>query len=49
MTRGKYKVVVTSSAGRGHRRHEWWINTDDPEDFAMALGLFLIDNYGWGK
>lgn len=40
------KVVVTSSAGRGHRRHEWWVEVSDPEAFALALGLFLQDNTG---
>lgn len=43
------QVRITSSGGRGHRKHEWVVTVDDPEDFAMSLGLFLIDNYGWGK
>lgn len=43
------KVTITSSAGRGHRRFEWAIDVDDDADFAFALGLFLQDNYGWGK
>jgi hypothetical protein len=41
------KIIVTSSAGRGHRRHEWWITASDPEDFAKRLDLFLIDNGYW--
>ena len=41
------KIIVTSSAGRGHRRHEWWITASDPEDFAKRLALFLIDNGYW--
>ena len=41
------KIIVTSSAGRGHSRHEWWITASDPEDFAKRLALFLIDNGYW--
>jgi hypothetical protein len=41
------KIVVTSSSGKGGRRHEWWITAPDPEDFAKRLGLFLVDNGYW--
>lgn len=40
---GIKRVIVTSSSGKGGRRHEWWADMPDPEDFAMALGLFITD------